>query len=82
MSYMDQDLKTLRCVKDDDIKNLVVDLQADNNPSMWITLGEPSKLIVPRLTSIQHLEIWTPTPLLLTSTHGRHKKIKNNMKAT
>ena len=27
-----------RCVKEDDIKNLVVDLQADNNPSMWVTL--------------------------------------------
>ena len=30
--------ENLRCVKDDDIKNLVVDLQADNNPSMWVTL--------------------------------------------
>ena len=30
--------ENLRCVKDDDIKNLVVDLQTDNNPSMWVTL--------------------------------------------
>ena len=30
--------ENLRCVKDDDIKNLVVDLQADNNFSMWVTL--------------------------------------------
>ena len=28
----------LSCVKDYDIKNLVVDLQADNNPSTWATL--------------------------------------------
>ena len=28
----------LRCAKDYDIKNLVVDLQTDNNPSMWVTL--------------------------------------------
>ena len=26
--------ENLRCVKDNDIKNLVVNLQADNNPSM------------------------------------------------
>ena len=44
--------ENLRCVKDDNIKNLVVDLQADNNPSMWVTLGEPSKRIAPHLTSI------------------------------
>ena len=30
--------KNLRCVKDDDNKNLVEDLQTDNNPSMWVTL--------------------------------------------
>ena len=30
--------ENLRCVKDDDNKNLVVDLQTDNNPSMWVTL--------------------------------------------
>ena len=30
--------ENLRCVKDDDIKSLVVDLQTDNNPSMWVTL--------------------------------------------
>ena len=30
--------ENLRCVKNNDIKNLVVDLQADNNPSMWVTL--------------------------------------------
>ena len=30
--------ENLRCVMDGDIKNLVVDLQADNNPSMWGTL--------------------------------------------
>ena len=30
--------ENLRCVKDDDIKNLVVDLQAGNNPFMWVTL--------------------------------------------
>ena len=28
----------LRCVKDYRIKNLVVNLQADNNPSTWVTL--------------------------------------------
>ena len=33
-----QPCENLRCVKDDDFKNLVVGLQADNNSSMLVTL--------------------------------------------
>ena len=58
--------ENLKCVKDDDdIKNLVVDLQADNNPSMWGTLPpityedfklEQSDITIYRNTTMQFFQ--------------------------
>ena len=49
-----------------------------------VCLGEPSKLIVPRLTSIRHWKFGPPPPHpLLTSTHGTKNCLKiheSNMK--